>query len=200
MLAPIGGWSGSCSTTCGSCAVRRRSCFGWPSRDRDPDDTVPRRAVPGGGEKTLRELVREANANQREFQARVRTVLRGSYSNLLPADAAAAARALQFSCDNTAYRPIMDVLFDTAREVHYAVLRQPAGSDRVRHRAVLTNDRGAGAAGSGAVRRQRRCRDQRCAAAVRDRPRWDLDGCTPLRRVGSPVIECPNTSVSARIC
>lgn len=46
-----------------------------------PDDTVRTALFPVVGEKTLRELVREAKANEQAFQARVRTVLRSSYSN-----------------------------------------------------------------------------------------------------------------------
>jgi hypothetical protein len=45
-----------------------------------PDDTVRAALFPVVREKTLRELVREAKANEDAFQARVRTVLRGSYS------------------------------------------------------------------------------------------------------------------------
>jgi hypothetical protein len=47
-----------------------------------PDDTVRAGLFPVVGEKTLQEeLVREAKANEHAFQARGRTVLRGSYSN-----------------------------------------------------------------------------------------------------------------------
>ncbi|MDT7800613.1 MAG: hypothetical protein QOI78_4046 [Actinomycetota bacterium] len=46
-----------------------------------PDDVVRDALFPVVGEKTLRALVREAQANERAFQARVRTVLRSSYSN-----------------------------------------------------------------------------------------------------------------------
>ena len=56
-----------------------------------PDDTVRAALFPVVREKTLRELVREAKANEDVFQARVRTVLRGLLQPL-PADAAAAVR------------------------------------------------------------------------------------------------------------
>jgi hypothetical protein len=46
-----------------------------------PDDTVRRAMFPVVAEQTLRELVREAQANDRAFRARVRKVLRSSYSN-----------------------------------------------------------------------------------------------------------------------
>jgi hypothetical protein len=75
-----------------------------------PDKKVRTALYPVVGEKTLRELVREAKANERAFQARVRTVLRGSYSNhyrrMLPPPLA----ALDFRCNNTAYRPVMAAL------------------------------------------------------------------------------------------
>lgn len=72
-----------------------------------PDDIVREALYPVVGEKTLRELVKEAKANDQVFQARVRTVLRSSYPNhyrwMLPALLA----ALDFRCNNTAYRPVM---------------------------------------------------------------------------------------------
>jgi len=43
-----------------------------------PEDTVREALYPAVAEKTLRELVREAKANEHAFQARVRTVLRSS--------------------------------------------------------------------------------------------------------------------------
>ena len=61
-------------------------------------------------EKTLRELVREAKANQQVFQARVRTVLRSSYSTYYRRMLPPLLAALDFRCNNTAYRPIMDGL------------------------------------------------------------------------------------------
>ena len=62
------------------------------------------------GEKTLRELVREAKANEQAFQARVRTVLRSSYSNHYRRMLPPLLAALQFRCNNTAYRPVMQAL------------------------------------------------------------------------------------------
>ena len=46
-----------------------------------PDDSVRSVVFPVVGEATLRDLVREAKANQQAFQTRVRTVLSGSYIN-----------------------------------------------------------------------------------------------------------------------
>ena len=67
------------------------------------------------GEKTLRELVREAKASERVFQARVRTVLRGSYSSYYRRMLPPLLAALWFRCDNTAYRPVMHALDLLAR-------------------------------------------------------------------------------------
>jgi Tn3 transposase DDE domain/Domain of unknown function (DUF4158) len=82
-----------------------------------PDDLVREALYPVVGENTLRELVREAKANQQVFQARVRTVLRSSYSNHYRRMLPALLAALQFRCNNTAYRPVMQALELLA---HYA--------------------------------------------------------------------------------
>lgn len=63
-----------------------------------PDDEVRTALFPVVGEKTLRELAREAKASERAFQARVRTVLRSythHYRRMLPPLLA----ALRFRCD-----------------------------------------------------------------------------------------------------
>jgi len=75
-----------------------------------PDDTVRSALYPVVGEKTLRELVREAKANELAFQGRVRTVLRSSYSNHYRRMLPALLAALSFRCNNTAYRPVMQAL------------------------------------------------------------------------------------------
>jgi TnpA family transposase len=80
-----------------------------------PDDTVREALYPVVSEKTLRELVREAKASQQAFQARVRTVLRGSYSSYYRRMLPALLSASEFRCNNTAYRPIMDALELLAR-------------------------------------------------------------------------------------
>ncbi|EST36750.1 hypothetical protein [Streptomyces roseochromogenus] len=76
---------------------------------RKPDEIVRTALYPVVGEKTLRDLVAEAKANQKVFKAKVRTTLRSSYSNyfrqMLPP-----LRTLGFRCNNTAYRPVMDAL------------------------------------------------------------------------------------------
>lgn len=72
-----------------------------------PDDVVREALYPVVAEKTLRELVKEAKANDQVFQARVRTVLRSSYSNHYRRMLPALLAALDFRCNNTAYRPVM---------------------------------------------------------------------------------------------
>ena len=72
-----------------------------------PDDTVRRAIFPVVGEQTLRELVREAQANDRAFRAQVRKVLRSSYSNHYRRMLPPVLEALQFRCNNTAYRPLI---------------------------------------------------------------------------------------------
>jgi hypothetical protein len=60
--------------------------------------------------------VREAKANEQAFQARVRTVLRGSYSNHYRRMLPPLLAALEFGChNNTAYRPVMAALALLAR-------------------------------------------------------------------------------------
>lgn len=80
-----------------------------------PDDTVRTALFPVVGERTLRELVREAKANERAFQARVRTVLRSSYTNHYRRMLPPLLAVLRFRCNNTAYRPVMDALDLLAR-------------------------------------------------------------------------------------
>ncbi|MPZ66640.1 MAG: Tn3 family transposase [Pseudonocardiaceae bacterium] len=75
-----------------------------------PDEVVRSALYPVVGEKTLRELVKEAKANDRVFQARVRTVLRSSYSNHYRRMLPALLAALEFRCNNSSYRPIMQAL------------------------------------------------------------------------------------------
>ncbi len=76
----------------------------------DPDGTVRRVVFPAAGEATLRELVREAKANEAAFKARVRTVLSSSYSAYYRRMLPRLLGALDFRCDNSAYRPVMDAL------------------------------------------------------------------------------------------
>ncbi|WP_253905270.1 Tn3 family transposase [Arthrobacter sp. H14] len=75
-----------------------------------PDETVREAVFPVVSEKTLQQLVKEAKANESVFQGKVRTVLRGSYSNHYRRMLPALLSVLQFRCHNTAFRPIMDAI------------------------------------------------------------------------------------------
>ena len=75
-----------------------------------PDDTVRQALFPVVGETTLRDLVREAKATKTAFATRVRTVLRSSYSHHYRRGLPKLLAALDFRCNNTAYRPVMDAL------------------------------------------------------------------------------------------
>src|SRR5664280_1117014 len=80
-----------------------------------PDDTVRAALFPVVGEATLRDLVREAKANEQVFRSRVRTVLTSSYTNHYRRMLPKLLAALMFRCNNTAYRPVMDALDLLAR-------------------------------------------------------------------------------------
>jgi hypothetical protein len=88
-----------------------------------PDETVRAALFPVVGESTLRDLVREARASETAFRARVRTVLRSSYSahyrRLLPRLLA----KLEFRSGYAAFRPALDAL---------ALLARYASRERVR--------------------------------------------------------------------
>src|SRR5207247_2241076 len=88
-----------------------------------PDETVRRALYPVVGEGTLHDLVREAKANEAAFRRRVRTVLSASYSSHYRRMLPKLLAALEFRCNNTAYRPVMDAL---------ELLRRYAGRERVR--------------------------------------------------------------------
>ncbi|MEK8168806.1 DUF4158 domain-containing protein [Streptomyces sp. M19] len=78
--------------------------------DRPAGRDGARGAVPGGREKTLRDLVAEAKANEKVFKAKVRTTLRSSYSAYYRQMLPPLLRTLGFRCNNTAYRPVMEAL------------------------------------------------------------------------------------------
>jgi TnpA family transposase len=75
-----------------------------------PDETVRAVIYPIAGEATLRDLVREARANEFAFRQRVRTVLSSSYSAYYRRMLPKLLNALDFRCNNSAYRPVMDAL------------------------------------------------------------------------------------------
>ncbi|GAA2268141.1 Tn3 family transposase [Streptomyces atrovirens] len=80
-----------------------------------PDEVVRRALFPVVGERTLRELVAEAKANEKVFKAKVRTTLRSSYSSYYRQMLPPLLNTLGFQCNNTAYRPVMDALALLAR-------------------------------------------------------------------------------------
>ncbi|MFJ2705430.1 Tn3 family transposase [Streptomyces sp. NPDC087428] len=75
-----------------------------------PDEVVRRALFPVVGEKTLRELVAEAKANEKVFKAKVRTTLRSSYSSYYRQMLPPLLNTLGFKCNNTACRPVMDAM------------------------------------------------------------------------------------------
>lgn len=75
-----------------------------------PDDTVRKVVFPVVDEVTLRRLVAEAKVDEKAFKARVRTVLTSSYSHYYRRMLPKLLAALEFKCNNTAYRPVMDAL------------------------------------------------------------------------------------------
>ena len=82
-----------------------------------PDDTVREAVYPvvPGGVKTLSALARELKATERAVAERVRYQLRGSYSHYYRRMLAPLLAALEFRCNNSAYRPVMDAIDLLAR-------------------------------------------------------------------------------------
>ncbi|OEV04601.1 Tn3 family transposase [Streptomyces oceani] len=77
----------------------------------DPSGVVRRVIYPVvGGERTLKALAAEAAANEARYKARVRTVLRSSYSAHWRRMLSPLLRVLELKCNNTAYRPVMDAI------------------------------------------------------------------------------------------
>ncbi|SCF67738.1 protein of unknown function [Streptomyces sp. MnatMP-M27] len=77
----------------------------------EPSGTVRRVIFPVvGGEKTLKALAAEAAANEARYKARVRTVLRSSYSAHWRRMLAPLLKALTLKCNNTAYQPVRDAI------------------------------------------------------------------------------------------
>ena len=65
--------------------------------------------------KTLSALARELKATERAVAERVRYQLRGSYSHYYRRMLAPLLAALEFRCNNSAYRPVMDAIGLLAR-------------------------------------------------------------------------------------
>ncbi|MFD6181399.1 hypothetical protein [Streptomyces goshikiensis] len=71
----------------------------------EPGGTVRKVIFPVAGESTLKALAAEAAANEARYRARVRTVLRSSYSGHWRRMLSPLLGALELKCNNTAYRP-----------------------------------------------------------------------------------------------
>ena len=79
----------------------------------DNPDAIVREAVwpvVPGGEETLRSLARELMATEKAWRERVRVQLRGSYTHYYRRMLTPLLGALEFRCNNTAYRPVMDAI------------------------------------------------------------------------------------------
>jgi len=74
-----------------------------------PDQTVREALYPVVSEETLRDLVAEADADDAHFRARVRTVLRSSYSNHYRRMLPRLLETLEFR-SNTAHCPVLDAI------------------------------------------------------------------------------------------
>ena len=77
---------------------------------RRPDETVREVVYPTVGEQTLKDLVAEAKATESRRRERVRTVLTSSYSHYYRTMLPKLLDALEFRCNNTTYRPVMDAV------------------------------------------------------------------------------------------
>ena len=75
-----------------------------------PDGRVREVVYPAVGEQTLKDLVAEAKATESRRRAQVRTVLASSYSHHYRTMLPKLLEALEFRCNNTAYRPVMDAV------------------------------------------------------------------------------------------
>ncbi|MFD5751209.1 Tn3 family transposase [Streptomyces sp. NPDC127033] len=106
------------------------------SRDRlaeaavaEPVGTVRKVIYPVAGESTLKALAAEAAANEARYRARVRTVLRSSYSNHWRRMLSPLLNALELKCNNTAYRPVMDAIDLLKRYLDQPIAKEGAFFD-----------------------------------------------------------------------
>ena len=83
-----------------------------------PDETVRSALYPVVSEATLRDLVKEANANEVLFRARVRKALRSSYSSYYRRMLPGLLGALEFRSNNSAHRPVIEALELLGRYAH----------------------------------------------------------------------------------
>ncbi|MCN0154355.1 Tn3 family transposase [Salinispora arenicola] len=107
-----------------------------------PDDTVRTVIYPVAGEGTLQQLMAEAKANKKVFNAKVRTVLRSSYSHHYRRVLPDLLAALEFRSGNDYWRPIIDALALSQRYKDVDVSGQPqfAAADQVPITGVVPAD------------------------------------------------------------
>jgi TnpA family transposase len=75
-----------------------------------PDEKVRQALWPVVGEDTLRDLAAEAEASESRRRTQIRTVLASSYTNYYRQMLPKLLDVLDFRCNNTAYRPVMDAV------------------------------------------------------------------------------------------
>jgi len=75
-----------------------------------PEEIVRKALYPVVGRRTLEDIIAEAKASEKEFNTRVRTKLRGSYSHHYRRGLPKLLRAVTFGCGNEVFRPVMDAL------------------------------------------------------------------------------------------
>lgn len=95
----------------------------------EPGGTVRKVIYPVAGESTLKALAAEAAANEARYRARVRTVLRSSYSNHWRRMLSPLLNALELKCNNTAYRPVMDAIDLLKRYLDQPIAKEGAFFD-----------------------------------------------------------------------
>lgn len=72
---------------------------------------IVRKALyPVVGKRTLEDIIAEAKAKEKEFNTRVRTKLRGSYSHHYRRGLPKLLKAVTFRSSNEAFQPVMDAL------------------------------------------------------------------------------------------
>jgi hypothetical protein len=75
-----------------------------------PEEIVRKALYPVVGKRTLEDIIAEAKANEKEFNTRVRTKLRGSYSHHYRRGLPKLLKAVTFRSSNEAFQPVMDAL------------------------------------------------------------------------------------------
>ena len=162
-----------------------------------PDDTVRQAIWPVVGEQTLKELVQEAQADGQVFRGRVRKVLRSSYGGHYRKMLGPVLDTLQFRCNNTAYRPLIEALELLGRYAHRDRVHFYDPADRVPFEGVVKPDwREAVVDERGRVERipYELCVLIRLREAIRRREMW-IHGA---RRWGDPETDLPQNFEQTR--